>query len=135
MITGRIREGLEANWAKDDPAVAHRSSWPVHGGTGTVDSAATYFEIDPGKHIGRHEHDTGETVLLLSGRGRAVVGDEERPITPGDLVHVPGGVVHDVINDGDETLELVGFFARPEVETIFEQVQMPDDTKELGTPD
>jgi quercetin dioxygenase-like cupin family protein len=135
MITGRIREGLEPNWAKGDPSVAHRSSWPVHKGTGATDSAATYFEIDPAHHIGRHVHDCGETVLLLSGRGRAVVADDERPIAPGDIVHAPAGGTHDVFNDGDDTLELLGFFAAPEVTTVFEQVQMPDDSKELGTPD
>ena len=135
MISGRIREGLEPNWAKDDPGVAHRSAWPVHKGTGATDSAVTYFEIDPGKRIGRHTHDTGETVLLLAGKGRAVVESEERQISPGDIVHVPAETPHDVVNEGDDTLELVGFFAAPEVVTIFEQVQMPDDTKKLGTPD
>lgn len=135
MISGRIREGLEPNWAKDDPAVAHRSAWPVHGGTGASDSAVTYFEIDPGKRIGRHTHDTGETVLLLNGTGRALVASEERSISPGDLVHVPAETPHDVVNEGDQPLELVGLFAQPEVVTIFEDTQMPDDTKELGTPD
>jgi quercetin dioxygenase-like cupin family protein len=134
MISGRIKEDLEPNWAKDDPSVAHRSAWPVHGGTGADDSAVTYFEIDPGKHIGRHTHDTGETVLLLKGSGKTVVASEERPVAPGDIVHVPAETPHDVVNEGDETLELVGFFAKPEVVTIFEQTQMPDDTKKLGTP-
>jgi quercetin dioxygenase-like cupin family protein len=135
VISGRIREDLEPNWAKDDPSVAHRSAWPVYAATGATDSAVTYFEIDAGKHIGRHTHDTAETVLLLKGSGRAIVDSEERAISPGDLVHVPAQVPHDVVNEGDETLELVGFFAKPEVVTIFEQPQMPDDTKKLGTPD
>jgi quercetin dioxygenase-like cupin family protein len=134
MISGRLREGLEPNWAKDDARVAHRSAWPVHGGNGATDSALTYFEIDPGNHIGPHEHDCGETVLLLKGRALAVVDADERAISPGDVVHVPAGVTHDVFNEGEDTLELVGFFARPEVTTIFEHVQMPDETKELGTP-
>jgi quercetin dioxygenase-like cupin family protein len=134
MIYGRIREGVEPNWAKDDPEVAHRSAWPVHGGTGATDSAVTYFEIDPGKRIGRHTHDAGETVLLLRGSGRAIVESEERVISPGDIVHVPPETPHDVVNESDETLELVGFFAQASVVTIFEDAQMPDDTKELGTP-
>ncbi|HEY7873935.1 MAG TPA: cupin domain-containing protein [Actinomycetota bacterium] len=134
MIDGRIRDDLEPNWARDDPTVSHRSGWPVHSGTGATDAAVTYFEIDPGHHIGRHEHDASETVLLLAGRGRAVVEAEERSIAPGDLVHVPAGVTHDVVNEGDEKLELVGFFAKADVKTVFEQVQMPDETTELGSP-
>ena len=135
MISGRIREGLEPNWAKEDPQIAHRSAWPVYEGTGARDAALTYFEIDPGKHIGRHTHDASETILLLKGAGRAAVGTEERPITPGDVVHVPPGTPHDVVNEGDDTLELVGFFDKAEVVTVFEQTQMPDDTMKLGTPD
>jgi len=135
MISGRIREGLEPNWAKDDPSVAHRSAWPVYGGNGATDAAVTYFEIDAGKRIGRHTHDTSETVLVLKGTGRAIVESEERSISPGDLVHVPAETPHDVVNEGDDPLELVGFFAKAEVVTIFEQTQMPDDTRKLGTPD
>lgn len=134
MIDGRIRDDLEPNWARDDPSVAHRSGWPIHAGKGSTDSAVTYFEIDPNHRIGSHRHDAGETVLLLAGRARAVVGHEERAIEPGDLVHVPAGVPHDVVNEGDVKLELVGFFAKAEVKTIFEQVQMPDETTELGSP-
>lgn len=135
MISGRIREDLDESWARDDPGVAHRSAWPIYAGTGAKDSAVTYFEIDPGKRIGRHEHDTSETILLLAGSARAIVGSEERPASPGDIVHVPAQTVHDVVNEGDDKLELVGFFAKAEVVTIFEDVQMPDESKESGTPD
>ena len=135
MLSGRIRQGLEPNWAKDDSDVAHRSAWPIHGGTGARDAAVTYFEIDSGKRIGRHTHDTSETILLLSGTGRAIVASEEQPLSPGDVVHVPAETTHDVVNEGDGTLELVGFFPQAEVTTVFEDTQMPDDTRELGTPD
>lgn len=134
MISGRIREGLEASWARDDPGVAHRGAWPIYAGTGAKDSALTYFEIDAGKRIGRHTHDTGETILLLAGSARAVVGPEQRAVSPGEIVHVPAETVHDVVNEGSEKLELVGFFAKAEVTTIFEDVQMPDESKESGTP-
>lgn len=132
---GRIREGMEDNWARAVADVAHRSSWPIHAGVGPVDAAVTYFEIDAGKRIGRHEHDASETVLLLEGEGRAVVGSDEKRIAAGDVVHVPAGVVHDVVNEGNLRLELVGFFTAATVTTTFEDVQMPEETKELGTPD
>jgi quercetin dioxygenase-like cupin family protein len=134
MISGRIGEGLEESWARDVPDVAHRSAWPVYAGTGAEDSAVTYFEIDPGKRIGRHTHDAGETVLLLKGTARAIVDAEERAIAPGDIVHVPAETPHDVVNRGEETLELVGFFAGAEVVTTFEDVQMPKESRESGTP-
>lgn len=135
MIEMPLVGDLEYNWAKDDPSIAHRSGWPVFAGTGAADSAITYFEIDPGKHIGAHTHDADETILLLCGKARAKVADEERQVHPWTLVHVPEGTPHDVFNEGAEKLQLVGFFSRASVITIFEDVQMPDDSTKLGTPD
>ena len=135
MIHGQIGGDLESNWARDDDRVAHRSKWVVHRGTGASDAATVYFEIDPGHHIGRHTHDASETILLLKGKGRALVADEETAISPGDVVHVPAEAPHDVVNEGDAVLELLGFFSKAEVVSVFEQVQMPDETTKLGTPD
>ena len=134
MITGSTGGDLEANWARDDPQVVHRSAWPVYGGTG-ADISLTYFEIDPGTRIGAHVHDASETILVLDGAARASVAGEEQSVTAGTIVHVPEGARHDVANESDGVLRLVGFFPRPEVVTVFEQVQMPDGTTQLGTPD
>jgi quercetin dioxygenase-like cupin family protein len=133
VIAGSTGGDLEANWARDDGGVAHRSAWPVYGAHG-ADAAVTYFEIDPGMRIGAHRHDASETILVIEGAARASVGDEERSVTAGAIVHVPEGARHDVANESNEVLRLVGYFPRPEVVTVFEDVQMPDDTKELGTP-
>lgn len=135
MIVRPLVGDLEENWAKSDPNVAHRSGWPVFSKTGADNTSITYFEIDPGKHIGRHTHDADETILLLDGAARAEVGDEQASVEPWTLVHVPQGAVHDVFNEGSDKLRLVGFFSKATVTTTFEQVQMPDDSTKLGTPD
>ena len=83
---------------------------------------------------GTHRHHAAETVVLLDGDARAIVDAEERAISTGDVVHVPAGATHDVVNTGNETLRLLGFFGKAEVKTTFELVQMPDDTRVLGTP-
>ncbi len=42
-----------------------------------------------------HSHPNEEQfILVLEGRRYFIVGDEERIIEPGDLVHVPRGTVH-----------------------------------------
>lgn len=42
-----------------------------------------------------HSHPNEEQfILVLEGRRYFIVGDEERVIEPGDLVHVPRGTVH-----------------------------------------
>lgn len=135
MIVRPLVEGLEDNWAESDPDVAHRSGWPMHAGEGSENTSLTYFEIDPGKRIGRHTHDADETILLLSGSALAVVGQEEAEVAAKTVVHVPAYSPHDVRNVGAEPLRLVGFFSKATVVTVFDDVQMPDRTKKLGSPD
>ena len=135
MIVRPLVGDLEQNWAKSDPDVAHRSGWPLYAGTGAENTSITYFEIAPGKHIGRHTHDADESILLLDGTARAMVEEEEALASPFNIVHVPANTSHDVFNEGETTLKLVGFFSKATVVTIFEDVQMPDDSKKLGTPD
>ena len=134
MITGRIGTDLETNWAIDDPLVGHRSSWPIYARSGARDSATCYFEIDPGKHIGRHTHDAEETILVLEGTGTAHVGDESSGVDAGSVVNVPAHALHDVANGGEAIMRMVAFFSKSEVVTVFEQTQMPDNSTKLGTP-
>lgn len=134
MIVGRLGEGMEEAWGKDDASIAHRSAWPVYAGNGAQNSSTCYFEIDPGKRIGAHTHDCDETIVLLEGTGRGRVGNEETDIGPGVVFHVPENVVHDVTNTGDEILRLIGFFSNAEVRSTYEDVLLPDGTNRSGTP-
>ena len=61
----------------------------------------------------RHTHDFAEEILyVVSGHGRAISGDEEFEIGPGDVVFVPVGDVHYFVNTSEtepmETLWLYG---------------------------
>ena len=69
--------------------------------------ALRYFEVEPGgwTSLDQHAHDHG--VLVMRGRGRVLLGEEEFDIGFGDVVYVPPDEVHQFRNVGDETL---GFF-------------------------
>ena len=134
MILEPLVGELEEAWARDDPTIAHRSGWPVYAGNGAKNTSTVYFEIDAGKRIGAHTHDADETIVLLEGRARGRVGDEEGDVEPGMVVHVPAEVVHDFTNVGDTTLRLIGFFSKAEVRSTYEAVLMPEGTKTSGTP-
>lgn len=60
-----------------------------------------YFEIGPGGHstLERHHHE--HAVVLLTGSGRVLVGDQIFEIQPMDLVHVPPMTWHQFQNTGD----------------------------------
>ena len=128
------RLDLESYWSEEDPSLMHRGKWVVYSETGADATAATYFEIDPGKHIGSHTHDAEETIFVLEGFGEVVVGDERENFDPGAVVFVPDGIPHDVHNGGQETFRAISFFPKAEVSSTFEVVLQPEGSRKLGSP-
>ena len=54
----------------------------------------TEFEVGGGDMVAPHKHPSVEFYYVLQGRGVMVVGDEERQVYPGDLIHIPSNVEH-----------------------------------------
>ncbi len=52
------------------------------------------FEVAAGGIVDPHSHPTHEFYYVTSGRGLMTIGDEEREIRQGDLVHIPPNAVH-----------------------------------------
>ena|ERR1700733_225732 len=52
------------------------------------------FEVPGGGEVFPHSHPTHEFYYVLNGRGTMIIGDEERPISQGDLVYIPPDVTH-----------------------------------------
>ena len=52
------------------------------------------FEVAGGGCVDPHSHPTHEFYYVTSGRGLMAIGDEEREIRQGDLVHIPPNAVH-----------------------------------------
>ena len=52
------------------------------------------FEVANGGFVFPHSHPTHEFYYVTSGRGIMVIGEEEREISQGDLVHIPPDAVH-----------------------------------------
>jgi len=49
----------------------------------------------------------GAAYVVVAGEGRMHVGDEKRPVSSGDLVHIPPGTDHGLENTGEEPLTYV----------------------------
>ena len=58
----------------------------------------------PQKAMEGHAHSTEEIYFFHSGTGTVVVGDEERPVGPGDVVEIPPDAYHTVRNTSDGEL-------------------------------
>jgi mannose-6-phosphate isomerase-like protein (cupin superfamily) len=81
----------------------------------------TLMSIEPGDDIGlevHHDHD--QFLRIESGEGRVRMGPAEddlpfeRRVTDDDVVIVPAGTWHDIVNTGDEPLKLYSIYAPPD---------------------
>ena len=59
-----------------------------------------------GRHVAElHIHpDAEELVVIMRGRGTALVGEEEFEVSAEDVVYVPPGIEHEFRNTGDDLL-------------------------------
>ncbi len=71
--------------------------------------------VPPGEEIGEETHPGIDQMLLfVDGEGTAVIEGQPSPVQPGQLVFVPGGTLHNFVNDGDRPLRLITTYAPPE---------------------
>jgi mannose-6-phosphate isomerase-like protein (cupin superfamily) len=54
-----------------------------------------------------HRHDCEEVVIVTSGRGELLLGERRVAFGADSTVVIPANVAHQIVNAGDETLELV----------------------------
>ena len=68
-----------------------------------------FVHIPPQTAATSHEHEaTDEFWVVVAGTGEAVVGHERGPIKPGDVIHGPPGIPHQLVNTSEaEALEAV----------------------------
>ncbi len=124
---------LHETWTENDPTQRCRSTFPLVGALGTENSAAVYFELAPGDHLGRHTDSAEEVLLILQGTVQVSVGDEEGRVSQGEIALVPTMVPHDLRNVGDDTAKVLGFFGSPNIVATFDEVWLPDDTRVIDT--
>ena len=69
--------------------------------------------LKPNQSTRGHSHDDLEEVYFITkGIGVMVLGDTSMPVETGDVILIPAGKFHRVINDTDEMLEFVCVFQK-----------------------
>ncbi len=70
------------------------------------------MSIPVGGDIGAEAHPNVEQLIfIVDGRGKAVLPGAESPLGPGDVVVVPPGTRHDVVNVGSGPLRIYTIYA------------------------
>jgi mannose-6-phosphate isomerase-like protein (cupin superfamily) len=81
---------------------------------GSCRMAITLVEGGQGSQQALHSHPQSEQVyVIVSGRGRMIVSNEQRDVEAGSLVLVPPGSQHAIHNPGPEKLVYVSATAPP----------------------
>ena len=78
---------------------------------GTNVSAANFamrmFEIAPGGHTPRHQHDYEHEIYVLEGDGLVMEGEKQHALSSGDVVYVHPNDVHQFRNTGSQTMKML----------------------------
>lgn len=78
--------------------------------TGLSGIGVHLVEVEPGflsTELHAHHHEE-EAVYILSGTGTARIGEEDRPVGPGDFIgYRAGGLAHTIRNTGAEVLRML----------------------------
>lgn len=90
-----------------------------------VGLTATWVDVAPGSRQRPHDHPSEQVYLIIAGRGRMLVGEEEREVGSGELVYVPPGAVHGIENVSEEVLTYISA-ATPalDAEAVYDRGQL-----------
>jgi quercetin dioxygenase-like cupin family protein len=127
MLTVRTTElDLMQIWWDNEPDRARlRVTFPINKWAGSRDSGVVYFEVEPGDRLPRHTDSAEEILYLVAGEAEAEVGDERGRLAAGDLAVIPAMVPHGLVNVGETTLKVVGFFSESEITSSFDEPIQP----------
>jgi quercetin dioxygenase-like cupin family protein len=116
-----VSSGLADAWIEGDSPARWRSA----------SAGASVLEVDPGCRLPRHTDSVDETIVVIAGSARVVVGEEVSSVAVGQLAQVPERVPHEVFNDGDSVLRFLAVYASAdEVTTTYEQPVQPGGERE-----
>ncbi|RWE07631.1 MAG: cupin domain-containing protein [Mesorhizobium sp.] len=84
-------------------------------------------KLPPGKSVHVHKHDYAEEILIInSGTGTAILGDERVPVGPGDLVFIPQYAWAGLDNTGTADMDFLWLFPKPGMENYFRATSVPE---------
>jgi mannose-6-phosphate isomerase-like protein (cupin superfamily) len=84
------------------------------GDLGARNLSITWVNVPPGAEQRPHAHEESEQVyVIVRGTGRMQVAGDVEQVGEGDLVLIPPGAEHGIVNDGSETLVYVSAASPP----------------------
>ena len=80
--------------------------------------------LPPGQSVPYHYHKNRESILMvLGGEAVELYEDREYPLQSGDVIFIPAGAKHAVINRSDTEIRFLEFFTHPPMGSDFIKVE------------
>ena len=101
-------------------------------------SQLVVMSLQPGEEIGAEVHETHDQFFRFEqGKGKVVIDETTYEVKDDDVIIVPGGSNHNVINTGEEVMKLYTIYSPPEhregVEHVTKAEAEADDEEFDGT--
>lgn len=77
-------------------------------------SQIVLMSLLPNEEIGEEVHDLDQVLYISAGTGKAVLDGVETEIAKGDVINVPEGAKHNVINSADSAMKIITVYSPPE---------------------
>mgnify|MGYP002640053015 FL=1 len=78
-------------------------------------SQLVVMSLQPGEEIGAEVHETHDQFFRFEqGKGKVVIDETTYDVEDDDVIVVPGGSNHNVINTGEEVMKLYTIYSPPE---------------------
>ncbi len=78
----------------------------------------------PGSQVPYHYHHNRESIIIvLSGEATEVIEGKESPVKAGDILFIPAGEKHTIINRSGQEVRYLEFFTFPPVAADFVEVK------------
>ena len=91
---------------------------------GAKDMGGMLGLLVPGSQVPYHYHQNRESILIIiSGEGIEIVEGEEFTVKAGDILFIPAGEKHAILNRSDQDLRYLEFFTCPPVGADFVEVK------------
>jgi quercetin dioxygenase-like cupin family protein len=105
--SARIRDEPAPEWVELANGIHTRRMVEGNG------ASIVLYRLDPGRRFAPHDHPFSELSVVLAGRGRTRIGNEERRLREGDSIYIPGGTPHDFAAEGNEPVVMLNVIVPP----------------------
>lgn len=74
----------------------------------------TVMTLSPNQEIGEEmHHDTDQVTIIVTGEGKAEIGNRFHPFRANDMIFIPAGTTHNIINTGLSDMKIIIMYGPP----------------------